>query len=73
MYTRKWISIEFGKFVNSKVIKIKIAVLYNISKSEATKEVENNLLEMAKSVAKGLIMKGHSVPLLTRTIKCCLS
>ena len=42
-----------------RVVKIKIAVLYNVSKSKNTKEVESNLLDMAKSVAKALMLSGH--------------
>ena len=43
------------------MVKIKIAVLYNASKSKSTKEVESNLLDMAKSVAKALARNGHKV------------
>jgi len=45
------------------VIKIKIAVVYNTSKSKQTKEVENNLFDMAKSVSKALAQNGHIVSL----------
>ena len=43
------------------MVKIKVTVLYNISKSKDTKEVENNLLEMAKSVSKALVGNRHKV------------
>ncbi len=40
---------------------LKVAVLTSISKSENTKEVENNLLGMAKSVSRALIENGYEV------------
>ncbi len=42
---------------------LKIAVVTNISRSERTREVENNLLDMAKSVSRALIESGHEVVL----------
>ncbi len=42
---------------------MKVAVLSNISSSENTREVENNLLDMAKSVSKALIENGYDVVL----------
>lgn len=45
------------------MVKIRVAVLYNISDSHSTKEVERNLLEMAKSVSKALGQKGNEVSL----------
>ena len=45
------------------VVKIKVAVLYNISDTKDTKEVENNLLDMAKSVSNALKANGYGVSL----------
>ncbi len=48
---------------------IKVAVVTNISKDEKTKEVENNLLDMAKSVSRALIENGHEVVLVNADSK----